>query len=140
MVVGYKRGDNEESSNNNKSVKLRAFQSVRNIRVVNIKSFDKDINLPLSAEEVTSGTNMGIDSHADTTCVNKHAYIESIVEGFTVDAIPFDKSIGKLTDLPIVNAIYAYDHPTEMTTHLLRFNHAIYVKNMDNALLCPNQA
>ena len=140
MVVGYKRGDDGESSNNNKSVKLRAFQSVRNIRAVNIKSFDKDINLPLSAEEVTSGTNMGIDSHADTTCVNKHAYIESIVEGFTVDAIPFDKSIGKLTDLPIVNAIYAYDHPTEMTTHLLRFNHAIYVKNMDNALLCPNQA
>ena len=43
---------------------------------------------------------MEIDSNANTTGVNKHAYIESIVEGFTVDAIPFDDSIGKLNDLP----------------------------------------
>ena len=140
MVVIYKRKRNKSLIKNRATSKFSAFQSVRNIRAVNMKSFDKDINIPLSFEELSSGTNMGIDSHADTTCVNKHAFIESIVEGFTVDAIPFDKSIGKLTDLPIVNAIYAYDNQTDMTTHLLRFNQAIYVKHMDNALLCPNQA
>ena len=83
---------------------------------------------------------MGMDSHADTTCVNKYAYIESIIEGHKVDAIPFDQSIGKLTNLPIVNAIYAFDDPQSMRTTLLRFNQAIFIKNMENALLCPNQA
>ena len=140
VVVIYRQRSNGKINSISKAAKFSAFQSIRNIRAVNMQSFDKDINTPLSAEEFSTGTHMGIDSHADTTCVNKHAFIESIVEGFTVDAIPFDKSIGKLTDLPIVNAVYAYDHPVEMTTYLLRFNHAIYVKNMDNALLCPNQA
>ena len=83
---------------------------------------------------------MGMDSHADTTCVNKHAYIESIVEGLTVDAIPFDSSIGKLSNLPIANAIYAHDDIDSMQTTLLRFNNAIYIRDMRNALLCPNQA
>ena len=83
---------------------------------------------------------MGMDSHADTTCVNKHAYIESIVEGLTVDAIPFDSSIGKMSNLPIANAIYAHDDIDSMQTTLLRFNNAIYIRDMRNALLCPNQA
>ena len=103
-------------------------------------SFDSIINPPLSDEEMIAGTKMGIDSHADTTCVNKHAYVECIIEGCTVDAVPFDKSIGKLSNLPIVNAIYAYDDPHALQTTLLRFNHAIFIKDMDNALLCPNQA
>ena len=82
-----------------------------------------------------------MDSHADTTCVNKHAYIESIIEGLTFDAIPFDSSIGNMSNLPIVNAIYAYDDPDSMHTPvLLRFNNSMYIKETKNALLCPNQA
>ena len=73
-----------------------------------------------------------MDLHADTICVNKHAYIESFIEGLTVNAI--------MSNLPIVNAIYAYDDPDSMHTILLRFNNSIYIKDMKNALLCPNQA
>ena len=82
-----------------------------------------------------TGTKMGMDSHADTTCINKHAFIESVIEGITVDAIPFDESIGKMSNLSIVHAIYAYDNPESMRTFLLRFNNAIYIKNMKKALL-----
>ena len=57
-----------------------------------------------------------------------------------MDAIPFDDSIGKMSNLPIVHAIYAYEDPESLRTFLLRFNNAIYIKNMKNALLCPNQA
>ena len=53
---------------------------------------------------------MGMDFHADTTCVNNHTFIESVIEGLTVDAIPFDDSIGKMSNLPIVHAIYAYEY------------------------------
>ena len=73
----------------------------------------------LEKGELIMGTRMGMDSHADTTCVNKHTYIESIIEGLTVNAIPFDSSIGKMSNLPIVNAIYAYGDPDSMHTILL---------------------
>ena len=83
---------------------------------------------------------MGMDSRDDTTCVNNHVFVESVIEGLTVDAIPFDDSIGNMSNLPIVHAIYAYDNPESLRTFLLRFNNAIYIKNMKNTLLCPNQA
>ncbi len=84
---------------------------------------------------------MGIESHADTTsCVNKHAYIEHVVEGMTVDAIPFDDSLGKAEGLSIVHAIYAIDDPTTFTTYLIRICNAIYIPYTKQGLLCPNQA
>ena len=45
-----------------------------------------------------------------------------------------------MSNLPIVHAIYTYDYPESLRTFLLRFNNAIYIKNMKNALLCPKQA
>ena len=105
-----------------------------------IGKHDQSINPILGKGKLNLGTRMGMDSHADTTCINKHAYIESIIEGLTVDAIPFDALIGKMSNLPIVNTIYAYDDPDSMHTILLRFNNSIYIKEMENALLYPNQA
>ena len=57
-----------------------------------------------------------------------------------MDAILFDDSIGKISNLPIFHAIYADDNPESLRTFLLRFNNVIYIKNMKNALLFPNQA
>ena len=144
MVAYYKKKEKKKKRgwiiSNKSTVNISAFKTARNIRAVNVGSYDKDVNPILSPDELIVGTRMGMDSYTDTTCVHKHAYIESIVEGFTVDSIPFDDSIGKLSDLPIVHAIYAYNNPETVQTLLLRFNHAIYIKGMDNALLCPNQA
>ena len=139
MVARYNKIKKGQTNNVN-AFHIFGITSTRNIKSLNIGAYDKEINQALSETELLKGTKMGMDSHADTTCVNKHAYIESIVEGMTVDAVPFDESIGRLSDLPIVNAIYAYDNPETMRTSLLRFNNAIYIKGMDNALLCPNQA
>ena len=99
---------------------ISSFQStIRKINKTTIGQHDKSINPMLEKGELSEGTRMGMDSHADTTCVNKHAYIESIIEGLTVNAIPFDSSIGKMSNLPIVNAIYAYGDPDSMHTILL---------------------
>ena len=120
---------------------MSTFQTtIRRIGKTVIGKYDHSINPMLEKGEQIAGIRMGMDSHADTTCVNKHAYVESIVEGITVDAIPFDASMGTMTNLPIVNAIYAYDDPELFNTILLRFNNSIYIKEMNNALLCPNQA
>ena len=119
---------------------ISAFQTTRKTIQINVGAYDKDINPVLGTEEMKTGTKMGMDSHANTTCVNKHAIIESVIEGLTVDDIPFDDSIGKMSNLPIVHAIYEYDDPESLRTFLLQFNNAIYINTMKNALLCPNQA
>ena len=124
-----------------RALNVSTFQSTyRKIGKTTIGAHDQSINPTLTQEDLISGTKMGMDSHADTTCVNKHAYIEYVVEGLTVDAIPFDSSIGKMSNLPIVHAIYAHDDTEFMQTTLLRFHNSIYIKDMSNALLCPNQA
>lgn len=87
-----------------------------------------------------TGCRLGSDSHANTCCVNDHAYIETIVEGMTVDAIPFDESLGKVPNLSIVHAIFAVDNMLDGHTHLIRLCNSIYVPHMNNCLLCPNQA
>ena len=55
------------------------------------------------------------------------------------DAVPFDESIGKTSDLPIVYTIYAYDNPNKFRTIILRINLEIYTKEMKHAMLWPNQ-
>lgn len=116
------------------------FQTERQVSKFELTADDKSFNPPLSQDEALSGTKLGVDSHADTSCVNKHAYIETVVEGMTVDAIPFDSQLGKMSNLPIVHAIYAYDDVFTSRTTLIRINNAIYIRDMENALLCPNQA
>ena len=69
---------------------ISAFQTTSKISEINVGAYDKDINPVLGNEEMKTGTKMGMDSHADTTCVNKHAFVESVVEGLTVNVIPFD--------------------------------------------------
>ena len=114
------------------------FRSIRNVAQLSINTTG-DINPNLSSDEMKTGTRLGSDPHADTSCVNKHAYVESIIEGLTVDAIPFDARIGKLIDLPIVNAIFAVDNETTFETKLIRLNHSIYIQDMEHSLLYPNQ-
>ena len=116
------------------------FHTMRQISKFEMTADDKSFNPPLTKDEKLLGTRLGVDSHADTSCVNKHAYIETVVEGITVDAIPFDSQLGKMSNLPIVHAIYAYDDTFTSRTTLIRINNAIFIRDMENALLCPNQA
>ena len=122
------------------STPSRVCKSFKTMRVSSINSEKQPMNIPLTDEEMKRGCKLGMDSHADTSCVNKHAYVESIVEGMVVDAIPFDGSLGKASNLPIVHAIYAIDNPLTFSTHLIRICNSIYIHHMEQALLCPNQA
>jgi hypothetical protein len=53
-------------------------------------------NADISPSEWKRGCRFGIDSHADTTCLNKHAHIECTHHGQTVDAVPFNNNNKKL--------------------------------------------
>lgn len=99
-----------------------------------------NFKLALTDEEMKIGCKLGIDSWADTSCVGKHAYIESYVEGKTVTANAFSSDLPAIKNLPIVNARYAYDSVINGKTYILCINQAISLGNsMEHALLCPNQ-
>ena len=114
---GCGRGRGGRGRGRGRTNNISAFQST--VRKILSKPIVGKHDKSIRIEELNSGTHMGMDSHADTTCVNKHAYIESIIEGLTVGAIPLDSSIGKMSNLPIINAIYAYNDPDLIHTILL---------------------
>ena len=70
----------------------------------------------------------------------KHAWVVDTIEGLTASAQGFDDSSSTLCDIPIVNAVYAYDRRDTGETVLLEFNHCLYLGNRKNdAIACPNQ-
>ena len=111
------------------------------ISVCGVKIGKQDITIDqiISPDEMHLGTRLKMDSHTDTRWDSKHTSIGSIVEGTRVDAVPFDESIGKLSDLLIINAMNAYEKTNTFCTILLQIKHAIYIKDIKYALMCPNQ-
>ena len=99
-----------------------------------------NFKLALTDEELKVGYKLGIDSWADTCCVDKHAYIESYVEGKTVTTNGFSNELPAIKNLSIVNAKYAYDSEITGKTYILCIDQAISLsESMEHALLCTNQ-
>ena len=111
------------------------FTTARSVYGVNIGTQDITINPILKPDDMHLGTCLGMYSHTDTSYVNSHTFVESILEVMRVNAVPFNKKIGKLSYLPMVNAIYAYDNPNKFRTIILRINLEIYTKEMKHAML-----
>ena len=95
------------------------LKTVRSVCGVNIGTQDININPIIIPYYIHLGTRLVMDSHTDTSCVNKHAFIESIVEVMKVGSVPFESSIGKPIYLPIVDSIYAYENPNTFLTIIL---------------------
>ena len=93
----------------------------------------------LTDDEMFKGTRLGIDTWADTACAGRHAFVEEFVEGKVVNAQGFSSSLGKISNLPIANVLYAYDAP-DSSVILLECNNSIYLgDDMDDSLINPIQ-
>ena len=100
-----------------------------------------EINMiTLTKDELTNGCELLLDSGADTCVAGKHAWIAEVIEGVTVSARGFSDNMPIEENLPIVNAIYAYDNPQTGEVVLLELNYCIYMgaKKVDS-IACPNQ-
>lgn len=94
----------------------------------------------LSETELLEGCRLGMDSHADVTCVGKHARIVSVVEGTVSSVYPFNDSYDPMTNVRTVNAAFA-TQTVEGETVILHLNNALdFSHNMQHSLLCTNQA
>ena len=93
----------------------------------------------LTQDELSQGTKLGIDSWADTCCAGKHCYVEEFVEGKMVNATGFTPSLGTVSNLPIVHALYAYNSP-DGEVFLIECNNSIYLgEDMIDSLVNPIQ-
>ena len=94
----------------------------------------------LLENEYSTGCRLGLDSWADTCCAGKHAYVEEFIEGQTVSASGFTSSLGKLSNLPLANVVYAFDKQNGETV-LIECNNSIYLgEKMEDSLANPIQA
>ncbi len=93
----------------------------------------------LTDTELRQGCRLGIDSHADMTCVGKHARILERYEGKSCTVYPFNDTMSPMKNISTVNAAYAYDS-TDGRTFILQLNQSLDFSNsMEHGLLCPNQ-
>jgi hypothetical protein len=105
----------------------------------NVSSSNTYRRIDLSEYDLNNGCKLGLDTWADTSCVGKHAHIDSYIEGRTVTARGFASNLPSLDNIPIVNCSFAYDTNNGKTL-LLQVNNALYMgENMEHSLLCPNQ-
>ena len=77
-----------------------------------------------------------LDSHANMCVVGRNAYIVNHSEK-TVDVSPFSTEYEAMKNVPIVDAILAYDDPYTDETYLLVLFNALYIPSMDHNLVTP---
>jgi hypothetical protein len=94
----------------------------------------------LTEDQLNAGCRLGIDSHADMTCVGAHAKILEIYEGQLCNVQPFNDSYESMKNIRMVNAAFAYDSD-DGQTYILDVNQCLdFSHTMMHSLLCPNQA
>lgn len=98
------------------------------------------INASLNEDELRHGCRLGLDSHADVSCVGKHARISEIFHGKLCQVQPFNDSYQPMKNIQTVNANFAYDTP-DGNTYILEVNQALdFTSTMEHSLLCTNQS
>lgn len=94
----------------------------------------------LSSDERIHGCRLGMDSHADISCVGKHARILEVVEGQTCTVHPFNDSYEPLRNVRTVNAAFAIED-SKGHSYILKLNKALdFSASMEHSILCTNQA
>ena len=112
---------------------------VATVRLI-VSSSSRNFNPVLTDQELYDGCRLGIDSHADVSCVGKHASILETFTGRVFNVKPFNDSYESMKNIQTVNAAFAYDADNGQT-YILEVNQALdFTKTMEHSLLCPNQS
>ena len=95
---------------------------------------------PLTQEELDEGCRLGLDSHADMTCIGRHAHILEVYHGKVCNVFPFNDSYEPIQNISTVNAAFAYNSD-DGQTYILELNQCLdFSESMEHSLLCTNQA
>lgn len=81
-----------------------------------------------------------MDSHADMSCIGRHARVLEVIDGQTCSVRPFNDSYKAMENGQTVNAAFAAE-TTDGETVILRINQALDFRHtMEHSILCTNQA
>ena len=82
----------------------------RNIPVQNIiSSTRKRKYAPLTQSELSQGSRMGLDTHADISCLGRHARITSVIDGSECTVHAFNDSYSPMHGVKTANGAIAVD-------------------------------
>ena len=76
---------------------------------MNVSTNKKNRALSLTQQQIEEGCRLGIDSHADMTCIGAHAKILEVYEGQLCNVQPFNESYDSMKNIRTVNAAFSYD-------------------------------
>ena len=114
---------------------VSSFHIIRNIH-----SSRGSFNNQLTEDDLREGCRLGIDSHADVSCVGKHARITEVFQGKAYNVQPFNDLYKPMKDIRTVNAAFSHD-TTDGRSYVLHINQSLdFTNSMEHSLLCPNQA
>jgi hypothetical protein len=107
---------------------------------MNVSANTKNKALSLTKQQLEVGCRLGIDSHADMTCIGAHAKILEVYEGQLCNIQPFNDLCNLMKNIRTVNEAFAYDS-NDGNTYVLEVNKYLdFSHTMEHLLLCPNQA
>ena len=92
-----------------------------------------------TSNSLTRYSRLGLDSHADMTCVGQDAHIIEHVHGQTCTVHPFHDSYNPKRNIKICNAAFAFDQSDGRTLILIVNQCLDFTNNMKHSLLCTNQ-
>ena len=78
-----------------------------------------------------------LDSHANMVVLGRNCFVFDSVQDRYCEVEPFDKSIGTLKRVPIVDAAIVYDCPYTMKSHLFIIRNALYIPTLYHNLIPP---
>ena len=129
-----------ETGQNLRSVTVSAIRTQFNVSASKSKKRNKPTFPPLTQEELETGCRLGLDSHADMTCIGRHAHILEVYHGKVCNVFPFNDSYEPIQNIATVNAAFAYDSSNDQT-FILELNQCLdFSDSMEHSLLCTNQA
>jgi len=95
----------------------------------------------LSTEERYMGCKLGLDSHADVSCIGKHARVLEYLDGQSFTVKPFNDSYSPIKNVKMVNAALVAVDMIDGTTIILHLNQCLdFRSTMEDCILCTNQA
>ncbi len=94
----------------------------------------------LTNQQLSDGCRLGTDSHADVSCLGKHARITEVFQGRSCNVQPFHDSYSPMKNVNTINASFAHD-TNDGKTYIIEVNQALdFTDSMEHSLLCTNQA
>ena len=117
-----------------------AVDALQTLRKVVYSNKTSDRSIECKRNDVSGGSMLGMDSHADTSCAGRHVRILEQIDGIQCTVKPFNDSYKPMENVKIINGALAYDDD-HGNTFILLLNQAMdFTATMENSLLSVNQS